>query len=102
MLEVSLSEGILPAVADGIGATILSELDVRSRLSGGELQLLDRYDPTPCHQVGLAYLTKQYRNLADEEFARLCQITMNSCSPIPSSWCRPRYERLRPASATCA
>ncbi|MBI4002588.1 MAG: LysR family transcriptional regulator [Nitrospira defluvii] len=76
VLEMSSPEGILQAVAEGTGATILPELYVRSRLSGGDLQLVDLYDPTPRHAVGLAYLTKRYRSLAAEEFAQLCQITM--------------------------
>jgi LysR family cyn operon transcriptional activator len=76
VLEMSSPDGILEAVAEGTGATILPELYVRSRLSGGKLQLLELYDPTPCHGVGIAFLTKRYRSLAAEEFARLCQTTI--------------------------
>jgi LysR family cyn operon transcriptional activator len=76
VLEMSSPDGILEAVAEGTGATILPELYVRSRLSGGKLQLLELYDPTPCHGVGIAFLTKRHRSLAAEEFARLCQTTI--------------------------
>jgi LysR family transcriptional regulator, cyn operon transcriptional activator len=76
VLEMSSPDGILEAVAEGTGATILPELYVRSRLSGGKLQLLELYDPTPCHVVGIAILTKRHRSLAAEEFARLCQTTI--------------------------
>ena len=76
VLEMSSPDGILEAVAEGTGATILPELYVRSRLSGKPLQLVDLYDPTPRHGVGLAFLTKRYRSLAAEEFARLCQNTV--------------------------
>ena len=77
VLEMTSPEGILQAVAAGTGATILPELYVRSRLPGAELQLIDLYDPTPRHAVGLAYLTKRYRSLAAEEFAALCRTTMH-------------------------
>ena len=42
----------------------------------GATARIDLYDPTPSHTVGLAYLTKRYRGLAAEEFATLCQSTM--------------------------
>lgn len=76
VLEMSSPDGILQAVAEGTGATILPELYVRSRLVSGNLQLLELYDPTPRHGVGVAFLTKRYRSLAAEEFARLCQTTI--------------------------
>jgi len=87
VLEMSSPDGILEAVAEGTGATILPELYVRSRLSRGTLQLIDLYDPTPRHGVGLAFLTKRYRSLAAEEFARLCQTTiaeLQSDSRLPA------------------
>lgn len=86
VLEMSSPDGILEAVAEGTGATILPELYVRTRLSGGNLQLIDLYDPAPRHGVGLAFLTKRYRSLAAEEFARLCQSTikeLQSHSKLP-------------------
>jgi LysR family cyn operon transcriptional activator len=76
VLEMSSPEGILQAVAEGTGATILPELYVRSRLPGLDVQLIDLYDPTPRHAVGLAYLTKRDRGLAAKEFAELCRMTM--------------------------
>lgn len=76
VLEMSSPEGILQAVAEGTGATILPKLYVRSRLPGAGLQLVDLYDPTPRHAVGLAYLTKRYRSLAATEFGQLCRSTM--------------------------
>lgn len=89
VLEMSSPEGILQAVAEGTGATILPELYVRSRLPTTRLQVIDLYDPTPCHTVGLAYLTKRYRGVAAEEFASLCQSTMQdlqtAVTPPPTS-----------------
>jgi len=76
VLEMSSPEGILQAVAEGTGATILPELYVRTRLPAAKLQVIDLYDPTPRHTVGLAYLTKRYRGPAAEEFAALCETTM--------------------------
>jgi len=76
VLEMSSPEGILQAVAEGTGATILPELYVKSRLPASRLQIIDLYDPTPRHTVGLAYLTKRHRGRAAEEFATLCASTM--------------------------
>ena len=75
-LEMSSPEGILQAVSEGAGMTILPELYVRLRLPGTDLQIIDIYDPTPRHPVGLAYLKNKHQNLAAKEFATLCQITM--------------------------
>lgn len=38
---------------------------------------LELYDPVPCHQVGLAYRTDRYQNLAAKEFALLCKETVD-------------------------
>ncbi|HNA85643.1 MAG TPA: LysR family transcriptional regulator substrate-binding protein, partial [Nitrospira sp.] len=76
VLEMTSPEGILQAVAEGTGATILPELYVKSRLPASQLQIIDLYDPTPRHTVGLAYLTKRHRGQAAEEFAALCETTM--------------------------
>jgi len=84
VLEMSSPEGILQAVEEGTGATILPELFVRSRRPGPALQVIDLYDPTPRHAVGLAYLTKRHRSLAAEEFAALCQTTMRDLQSDPS------------------
>ena len=76
VLEMTSPEGILQAVAEGTGATILPELYVKSRLPASQLQIIDLYDPTPRHTVGLAYLTKRHRSQAAEAFAALCETTM--------------------------
>jgi LysR family cyn operon transcriptional activator len=96
VLEMTSPDGILEAVAEGTGATILPELYVRSRLSRGTLQLIDLYDPTPRHGVGLAFLSKRYRSLAAEEFARLCQATINE---LQSASMAPTAKRGRARSA---
>jgi LysR family cyn operon transcriptional activator len=83
VLEMSSPDGILEAVTKGTGATILPELYVRPRLSAGNLQLVDLYDPIPRHRVGLIFLTKRYRSLAAEEFARLCQTTIKLLQSTP-------------------
>ncbi|MBX3236205.1 MAG: LysR family transcriptional regulator [Nitrospiraceae bacterium] len=78
VLEMSSPEGILQAVADGAGATILPELFVRSRRTDAPLQVIHLYDPTPRHSVGLAYLTKRHHGVAAKEFGQLCQATMKT------------------------
>ncbi|GMV51709.1 MAG: transcription regulator LysR family protein [Nitrospira sp.] len=83
VLEMSSPEGILQAVAEGTGATILPELYVRARLSGTALQLIELYDPTPRHVVGLAYLSKRHRSQAAESFAQLCRDTMKELQAHP-------------------
>ncbi|MCE3223817.1 MAG: Transcriptional regulator, LysR family [Nitrospira sp.] len=84
VLEMSSPDGILEAVAEGTGATILPELYVRPRLARGNLQLIDLYDPAPRHGVGLAFLTKRYRGPAAEEFARLCETTIRELQSRPT------------------
>lgn len=93
VLEMSSPEGILQAVAEGTGATILPELYVRSRLPGMDLQVIDLYDPTPRHAVGLAYLTKRHRGLAAEEFAAICHTTMRDLQSDPEQSRRNRPTR---------
>ena len=75
-LEMSSPEGILQAVSEGAGMTILPELYVRLRLPASDLQIVDIYDPTPRHPVGLAFLKHRHQNLAATEFANFCQSTM--------------------------
>ncbi|MCS6289749.1 MAG: LysR family transcriptional regulator substrate-binding protein [Nitrospira sp.] len=96
VLEMSSPEGILQAVAEGTGATILPELYVRSRLPRMDLQVIDLYDPTPRHAVGLAYLTKRHRGLAAEEFATICQTTMRDLQSDPEL---PKRNRPRERTA---
>lgn len=97
VLEMSSPEGILQAVAEGTGATILPELYVRSRLPATQLQVIDLYDPTPRHTVGLAYLTKRYRGQAAEEFATLCETTMRDLQSV-SRQPPPNRRRKRTAA----
>ena len=46
------------------------------RAATADLQIIDIYDPTPRHAVGLPYLKNEHQNLAAKEFATLCQTTM--------------------------
>ena len=78
VLEMSSPEGILQAVSEGAGMTILPELYVRLRLPRADLQIVDIYDPTPRHAVGLARLKNKHQNLAANEFVNLCQTTMRN------------------------
>ncbi len=75
VLEMSSPEGILQAVSNGAGLTILPEPFVRSHLPNAALRVIALYDPTPTHSVGLAYVTQRYQTLAAKEFVRLCQTT---------------------------
>jgi LysR family cyn operon transcriptional activator len=76
VLEMTSPEGILQAVAEGAGLTILPELYVRLRLSGSGLRIIDLYDPVPRHPVGLAYRANRSQNMAAKEFGNLCRATM--------------------------
>lgn len=77
VLEMTSPEGILEAVAEGTGLTILPELYVRLHLRRRRLRTFDLIDPTPRHSVGLVHPTNRYQSLAAREFARLCQATVN-------------------------
>jgi LysR family cyn operon transcriptional activator len=77
VLEMTSPEGILQAVAGGAGLTILPEIYVRMRPPGQRFRTVELYDPVPHHQVGLAYRTDRYRNLAAKEFALLCKETVD-------------------------
>lgn len=76
VLEMSSPEGILQAVAEGAGLTILPELYVRQRLGGTKLRIIDLYDPVPHHSVGLVHRQNRYQNLAAKEFGTLCHSIM--------------------------
>ena len=89
-LEMSSPEGILQAVSEGAGMTILPELYVRLRLPGSDLQIVDLYGPTPRHPVGLAFLKHRQQNLAATEFANLCQATMKELLMAPRNGLEPR------------
>jgi DNA-binding transcriptional LysR family regulator len=60
VLEMTSHEGILQAVAEGAGLTILPELYVRLRLARSGLRIINLYDPVPRHSVGLAYRGNLY------------------------------------------
>jgi DNA-binding transcriptional LysR family regulator len=76
VLEMTSPEGILEAVAEGAGLTILPELYVRLRPPGARLRMIELYDPVPRHSVGLISLASRYQNIAGKEFAKLCQSTI--------------------------
>lgn len=88
VLEMTSPEGILQAVTEGAGLTILPELYVRQRLVRSKLRMIDLYDPVPRHAVGLAYRFNRYQNLAAKEFGALCRSIMGSLlaqQPAPRS-----------------
>ncbi|HJT22107.1 MAG TPA: LysR substrate-binding domain-containing protein [Nitrospira sp.] len=76
VLEMTSPEGILEAVENGAGLSILPELYVRGRLGGTRLRMVDLYDPVPRHWVGIAYKHNRYQNLAAQEFGSLCRSVM--------------------------
>jgi DNA-binding transcriptional LysR family regulator len=76
VLEMTAPEGILQAVAEGAGLTILPELYVRLRSPGARFRIVELYDPVPHHSVGLVSLANRYQNMAAKEFAVLCRSTM--------------------------
>lgn len=75
-VEMTSPEGILDAVKQGAGLTVLPELFVRHRLQGGALRMIELYDPVPKHPVGLAHLANRHLGLAAQEFIRLCRSTL--------------------------
>ncbi|MBI4400371.1 MAG: LysR family transcriptional regulator [Nitrospirae bacterium] len=75
-VEMTSPEGILEAVKQGAGLTILPELYVRHRLRGEALRVVELYDPVPRHSVGLAYLANRSLSLVAHEFMRLCRATL--------------------------
>lgn len=75
-IEMTSPEGILEAVKQKAGLTILPELFVRQRLAGGALRIIELYDPVPRHPVGLAHLANRHLGLAAQEFIRLCRRTL--------------------------
>jgi LysR family transcriptional regulator, cyn operon transcriptional activator len=76
VLEMTAPEGILQAVAEGAGLTILPELYVRLRSPGARFRIIELYDPVPRHSVGVVFLANRYQNIAAKEFAALCRSTM--------------------------
>lgn len=91
VLEMTSPEGILQAVAEGAGLTILPELYVRLRLAGSGLRIIELYDPVPHHSVGLAYAAHRHQNRAAKEFGTLCQTTMDELLTRPKQRRNPRH-----------
>ena len=85
VLEMTSPEGILQAVAEGAGLTILPELYVRLRSPGSKFRLIELYNPVPRHSVGLISLANRYQSLAVKEFARLCGTTTAQLMTKPNS-----------------
>ena len=75
-VEMTSPEGILEAVRQGAGYTILPELYVRSRLHEPGLRLIRLYDPVPRHTVGIVYRANHHLGKAAKEFVRLCRSTI--------------------------
>jgi DNA-binding transcriptional LysR family regulator len=76
-VEMTSPEGILEAVKQGAGLTILPELYVRHRLRGSGLRLIELYDPVPRHDVGMVSLAHRHLGKAAQEFVRLCRTTLD-------------------------
>lgn len=77
-VEMTSPEGILEAVKQGAGLTILPELYVRQRIRGTGLRLLELYDPVPRHDVGVVSLANRHLGKAAQEFVRLCRTTLDN------------------------
>ena len=76
VLEMNFPLGILQAVAEGAGLTILPELYPRLGLAGSGLWMIDLCDPVPHHSVRLSYRGNRYQDIAAREFGTLCRTTM--------------------------
>ena len=75
-VEMTSPEGILEAVRQGAGYTILPELYVRHRLHGVGLRLIRLYDPVPRHAIGIVHRANHHLGKAAQEFVRLCRNTI--------------------------
>ncbi|HKN85664.1 MAG TPA: LysR substrate-binding domain-containing protein [Nitrospiraceae bacterium] len=75
-VEMTSPEGILEAVKQGVGLTILPELFVRHRIGGSLLRVIELYDPVPRHDVGVVSLAHRHLGKAAQEFVRLCRTTL--------------------------
>ncbi len=91
VLEMTSPEGILQAVTEGAGFTILPELYVRQRLAQTKLRVIELYEPIPRHSVGLVYHANRYQNLAAKEFGLLCRSIMTNLLAQSSS---PRLRQM--------
>lgn len=76
VLEVDFPVGILRAVEEGEGLTILPELYARLGLAGSGLWMIDLCDPVPHHSVRLSYRGNRYQDIAAREFGTLSRTTM--------------------------
>lgn len=76
-VEMTSPEGILEAVKQGVGLTILPELFVRHRIGGSMLRVIELYDPVPRHDVGVVSLAHRHLGKAAQEFIRLCRTTLS-------------------------
>ncbi|RMH10097.1 MAG: LysR family transcriptional regulator [Nitrospirae bacterium] len=83
--EMTAPEGILEAVKQGAGWTILPELYVRHRIDTRAIQLVHLYDPIPRHPVGLVMRTNRYMGLAAKTFVTMCQATIQELKGRQSS-----------------
>jgi len=84
-VEMTSPEGILEAVKEGAGLTILPELFVRHRIRGSMLRVIELYDPVPRHDVGVISLAHRHLGKAAQEFVRLCQTTLNDLQIRPKN-----------------
>lgn len=77
-VEMTSPEGILEAVKQGAGMTILPELSVRHRTIGTGLRIIELYNPVPRHDVGVVSLAHRHLGKAAQEFVRLCRATLDA------------------------
>jgi LysR family transcriptional regulator, cyn operon transcriptional activator len=85
-VEMASPEGILEAVKQGAGMTILPELFVRHRIRGTVLRVIELYDPVPRHDVGVAALAHRHLGKAAQEFVRLCRAMLDDLqSGLPNA-----------------
>lgn len=82
-VEMTSPEGIVEAVTQGTGWTVLPELYVRHHLRGKALQIVELYDPIPRHAVGLVQLTRRHLGMAAQVFTRLCRETIETLRDRP-------------------
>jgi LysR family cyn operon transcriptional activator len=85
-VEMASPEGILEAVKQGAGMTILPELFVRHRIRGTGLRVIELYDPVPRHDVCVVSLARRHLGKAAQEFVRLCRAMLDDLqSGIPNA-----------------
>jgi LysR family transcriptional regulator, cyn operon transcriptional activator len=77
-IEMTSPEGILEAVTQGSGWTILPELYVQHRIKQYSLRMLKLYDPIPRHGVGFTYLPQRHLGTAAQSFLTDCQAVIHA------------------------